>query len=72
VLYVATAEAGDQEMAQRTAQHRHSRPESWLTLEVTARCGGGRPGGMLDLPGLQATGGGSRTFRARDPSPSDG
>lgn len=34
VLYVATAEAGDQEMERRIAQHRRSRPESWRTLEA--------------------------------------
>ena len=33
VLYVATAEALDEEMAQRIARHRAARPASWRTLE---------------------------------------
>lgn len=33
VLYVATAAAGDEEMAQRIEVHRRSRPASWQTLE---------------------------------------
>lgn len=32
-LYVATAEAGDEEMAARIAQHRRDRGEGWDTLE---------------------------------------
>ena len=34
VLYVATAEAGDEEMAGRIAAHRSSRPTDWQTLET--------------------------------------
>jgi len=34
VLYVATATAGDQEMAERIARHRAQRAVSWRTLEV--------------------------------------
>lgn len=34
VLYVATAEAGDEEMAQRIEAHRSSRPPAWSTLEA--------------------------------------
>lgn len=34
VLYVATARAGDQEMADRIAVHRANRPAGWRTLEV--------------------------------------
>jgi adenosylcobinamide kinase/adenosylcobinamide-phosphate guanylyltransferase len=34
VLYVATAEAGDAEMAARIAAHRAERPATWLTLET--------------------------------------
>jgi adenosylcobinamide kinase / adenosylcobinamide-phosphate guanylyltransferase len=34
VLYLATAEAGDDEMRERIALHRRQRPASWVTLEV--------------------------------------
>jgi len=34
VLFVATAEAGDAEMARRIAAHRQSRPAPWRTLEA--------------------------------------
>lgn len=34
VLFVATAEAGDEEMQRRIARHRRRRPEEWRTLEV--------------------------------------
>jgi len=34
VLYIATATAGDEEMAQRIAAHRASRPATWGTLEA--------------------------------------
>lgn len=33
VVYVATAEAWDEEMAARIAQHRTERPETWRTVE---------------------------------------
>lgn len=33
ILYVATAEAGDEEMAQRIREHQKARPASWRTLE---------------------------------------
>jgi adenosylcobinamide kinase/adenosylcobinamide-phosphate guanylyltransferase len=36
VLFVATAEAGDEEMRRRIEKHRISRPASWRTLEVTS------------------------------------
>lgn len=34
VLYIATAEAGDEEMAQRIAAHRAARPATWQTVEA--------------------------------------
>ncbi len=34
VLYVATAEAGDREMAERITAHRAERPAAWGTLEA--------------------------------------
>jgi adenosylcobinamide kinase / adenosylcobinamide-phosphate guanylyltransferase len=34
VTYIATAEAGDQEMTTRIDRHRRERPEAWLTREV--------------------------------------
>jgi adenosylcobinamide kinase/adenosylcobinamide-phosphate guanylyltransferase len=34
VLYVSTAQAGDDEMAQRIARHRAARPATWRTLEA--------------------------------------
>jgi adenosylcobinamide kinase / adenosylcobinamide-phosphate guanylyltransferase len=33
VTYIATAEAGDDEMRARISQHQRRRPENWLTLE---------------------------------------
>ena len=39
VLYVATAEAGDEEMATRIAAHRAARPVSWRTLEAPRDAG---------------------------------
>ncbi len=39
VLFVATAEAGDEEMRQRIEEHRKARPFTWSTLEVTTRVG---------------------------------
>jgi adenosylcobinamide kinase / adenosylcobinamide-phosphate guanylyltransferase len=40
VLFVATAEAGDDEMAARVRDHRAARPPTWETVE--------RPTGLLD------------------------
>jgi adenosylcobinamide kinase/adenosylcobinamide-phosphate guanylyltransferase len=39
VLIVATAEAGDEEMAQRISAHRLGRPADWVTLEAHTRVG---------------------------------
>lgn len=35
MLFIATAEAGDEEMRQRIEQHKQGRPASWDTLEAT-------------------------------------
>ena len=43
VLYVATAEARDEEMAERIALHRRRRPAQWDTLE--------EPSGLVGAPG---------------------
>ena len=39
MLFVATAEAGDEEMRQRIEKHKKSRPASWSTLEATTHIG---------------------------------
>jgi len=39
VLFVATAEAGDEEMRQRIEKHKQGRPATWETLEVTTDIG---------------------------------
>jgi adenosylcobinamide kinase/adenosylcobinamide-phosphate guanylyltransferase len=39
VLFVATAEAGDADMARRIAAHQQSRPASWRTLEAPRNLG---------------------------------
>src|SRR5262245_9797461 len=39
VTYVATAEAGDDEMRARIAAHRASRPADWQTMERPMRLG---------------------------------
>ena len=39
VLFVATAEAGDEEMKRRIEAHRKTRPANWVTLEVTTHIG---------------------------------
>jgi adenosylcobinamide kinase/adenosylcobinamide-phosphate guanylyltransferase len=39
VLFVATAEAGDEDMKERIEKHRRNRPADWTTLEVTTRLG---------------------------------
>ena len=40
VAFVATAEAGDQEMAARIARHRVERPPEWLTVEAPSDLAG--------------------------------
>jgi adenosylcobinamide kinase/adenosylcobinamide-phosphate guanylyltransferase len=39
VLFVATAEAGDEDMRKRIEAHRNSRPVEWSTLEATSHIG---------------------------------
>jgi adenosylcobinamide kinase / adenosylcobinamide-phosphate guanylyltransferase len=39
VLFVATAEAGDEEMTRRIVAHKQSRPANWKTLEVQTHIG---------------------------------
>ncbi len=39
VLFVATAEAGDEEMKQRIEEHKRERPADWSLLEVTSHVG---------------------------------
>lgn len=39
VLFVATAEAGDEEMRQRIEEHKKARPAEWVTLETTTQVG---------------------------------
>ena len=39
VLFVATAEAGDDEMKRRIKAHRKARPKDWATIEVTMHIG---------------------------------
>lgn len=39
VLFVATAEAGDEDMKKRIEMHRKSRPPDWVTLEATTHIG---------------------------------
>ena len=39
VLFVATGEAGDEEMRSRIEEHKKSRPRTWRTLEAPVRVG---------------------------------
>lgn len=39
MLFVATAEAGDEEMRQRIEKHKEGRPATWDTLEATTSIG---------------------------------
>lgn len=52
VIYLATAQAGDEEMATRVRHHRAQRPADWTTLEEPLRLGDAilqqaRPGRLL-------------------------
>ncbi|HIC94755.1 MAG TPA: bifunctional adenosylcobinamide kinase/adenosylcobinamide-phosphate guanylyltransferase [Anaerolineae bacterium] len=55
VVYIATAEAGDEEMRARIERHRRSRPPGWETVEAltgvaaaVARVGAGRAAVIVD------------------------
>ncbi len=48
VLFVATAEAGDEEMAARIEAHKQARPAHWTTLEVTMGLGPQITGALKD------------------------
>ncbi|MCL0102611.1 bifunctional adenosylcobinamide kinase/adenosylcobinamide-phosphate guanylyltransferase [Dehalococcoidia bacterium] len=48
VLFVATAEALDEEMKTRIAEHQRARPRSWQTLETPANLAGGIAGRIGD------------------------
>jgi adenosylcobinamide kinase / adenosylcobinamide-phosphate guanylyltransferase len=55
VLFMATAQAGDGEMAERIARHRAERPDYWQTLEAPLNVGAhwraaGRSEGILTGP----------------------
>jgi len=39
VLFIATAEAGDEEMRHRIEEHQRARPSAWSTLEITTHIG---------------------------------
>ena len=39
MLFVATAEAGDEEMQHRIEKHKEARPTAWRTIEVTTHVG---------------------------------
>jgi adenosylcobinamide kinase / adenosylcobinamide-phosphate guanylyltransferase len=51
VTFVATAEAGDDEMAARIAEHRASRPDTWRTVEepldLVGALSAAEPGGTV-------------------------
>ena len=51
VMFVATAEARDEEMQGRIQKHRQSRPASWLTLEQPLRIGDAL-NGVSSLPNV--------------------
>lgn len=39
VVYLATAQASDEEMRQRIRKHQRNRPQSWVTVELPTRIG---------------------------------
>jgi adenosylcobinamide kinase / adenosylcobinamide-phosphate guanylyltransferase len=49
VLFIATATAGDDEMAERIRKHRASRPAEWQTLELTRDLGNNLTGTVADV-----------------------
>jgi adenosylcobinamide kinase / adenosylcobinamide-phosphate guanylyltransferase len=51
VLFVATAEAGDEEMTRRITAHKKSRPSGWKTLEIQTHIGNS----ILKKPGRANT-----------------
>ena len=48
VLYVATAEAKDEEMRARIEAHRSKRPAIWRTMEVTSSVGSAIQGALVE------------------------
>jgi adenosylcobinamide kinase / adenosylcobinamide-phosphate guanylyltransferase len=50
VLFVATAEAGDEDMRRRIQGHQRTRPATWHTLEVTRDLGKAIEGEIEDEP----------------------
>jgi adenosyl cobinamide kinase/adenosyl cobinamide phosphate guanylyltransferase len=48
VLFIATAEAGDDEMVERIARHRAERPPAWITVEAPLDPAGSLPAGGFD------------------------
>ena len=48
VLYVATAEAKDEEMRARIEVHRSKRPAIWRTIEVTSNVGSAVQGALVE------------------------
>ena len=50
VLYVATAQAGDDEMRRRISDHRTSRPRSWTTVEAPIGVGAAVSAALRDHP----------------------
>ena len=48
VLYVATAQAWDDEMTARIAKHRADRPASWRTVEAPSEAGTAAAGAVAD------------------------